>query len=82
MFGTSNLLAAIGAGLIALTIAAIFHRASKNDWDFSFVGKSYFDFELLNWKKYGFYSVISISLLLLLAFAILFFPPIYRSCIS
>jgi hypothetical protein len=75
-------MAATVAGLIALTVAAVFHRASKNDWDFSFMGKSYFDFELLNWNKYGIYSVISISLLLLLAFIVLFFPPIYRSCIG
>ena len=79
-FGSSNLMAAVVAGLITLTIAAVFHRAAKNNWDFSFTGRSYFTFELLNWNKYGIYSLIFISLLLLLAFIILFFPPIFRSC--
>jgi hypothetical protein len=79
-FGTTNLMSATVAGLIALIVAAVFHRASRNNWDYSFMGRSYFTFELLNWNKYGFYSVIFIALLILLAFFIMFFPPILRAC--
>jgi hypothetical protein len=72
---------ALIALVMANTLTAVIYRAEKNKWDFSFIGKSYFTFELFNWSKYGIFAVIQIILFLALALTIAFLPSLIRNCV-
>ncbi len=73
---------AFTALVAANTVSGVIYRAEKNNWDFSFIGKSYFSFELFNWNKYGIFAVIEIILFLALISTIAFLPGLMRNCIS
>ena len=65
---------------MANTAVAVTYRAKKNNGDFSFMWKSYFTFELLNWNKYGIFAVIHIILFSGLILTILLLPIVNRHC--
>lgn len=67
---------------MANTVAGVICRAEKNKWDFSFIGKSYFSFELFNCNKYCIFAIIQIILFLALIPTIAFLPVLMRNCIS
>ena len=67
---------------VANTVAGVAYRAKKNNGDLSFLGKSYFTFELLNWNKYGIFALIYYILFFALILTILFLATMKRYCIN
>jgi hypothetical protein len=79
-FGILILFRAILTLTVSVSVLAVAFRASSNNWDFSFLWKSFSTFELLSWRKYGFFSATLIFLLAVSVVVFLFFPSIHRYC--
>ena len=78
----AGLLSALIAFTLVNTFAGVTYRAKKNNGDLSFIGKSYFTFELLNWNKYGLFAFIQIALLIAVVVTITFLPTVNRYCLG
>ena len=63
-----------------VTILAIGFRANNENWDISFIWKTYFVPELFNWRKYGVFSFLLLAAFGLLIAAIFITPTIMRVC--
>jgi hypothetical protein len=71
---------ALAAIALLISISGVIYRAKKENWNFSFMGKSYFEFEFFNWNKYGIFAVLKIVLFLALILTILLLPALNRYC--